>query len=65
MTLSQKIVYDSIIKYFNKYNKSPSIRIICRISGYSSPATVHKHLHKLEKLGYIELTGRKRGIILK
>lgn len=65
MTFSQKIVYDSILKYFRMYHKSPSIRNICRISGFSSPATIHKHLHNLEKLGYIELTGKKRGIILK
>lgn len=60
MTYSQKRIYNSIKKYIEENEEAPSIREICEIAGLSSPATVHKHLKNLEKLGYIDIEPKKK-----
>ena len=43
----------------------PSVRDICAAAGLSSPSTVHSHLHRLEKAGYIKRAeGQNRSIRL-
>lgn len=66
MTFMQKVIYDSIEKYINKYGESPSYRKIGLMAGLSSPATVHRHIHNLIKLGYIEMEkGKAKSIVIK
>jgi repressor LexA len=66
MTLKQQKIYDTIKEYIETYNEAPSIREICLIAGLNSPATVHKHLKNLERLGYIDIEPRvKKGIRIK
>ena len=66
MTYSQKRIYNSIKKYIEENEEAPSIREICEMAGLSSPATVHKHLKNLERLGYIDIETRvKKGIRIK
>lgn len=60
MTFSQQIIYDSIKKYIEENEEAPSIREICELAGLSSPATVHKHLKNLKKLGYIDIEPKKK-----
>lgn len=63
MTDKQKKIYN-IIKHFNATNGySPTIRELCEISGLSSTSTIHNHLKKLCKNGYITyLPEKKRSI---
>lgn len=66
MTFTQQIIYECIKKYIEEKEEAPSIREICEMAGLSSPATVHKHLKNLERLGYIDIEPRvKKGIRIK
>lgn len=66
MTLKQQKIYECIKEYIEMYNEAPSIREICLMADLSSPATVHKHLKNLERLGYIDIEhGVKKGIRIK
>ena len=49
----QQEILESIDEYINANGYSPSIRDLCEITGRNSPATIHYHLKKLKKLGYI------------
>lgn len=42
-----------IYKYSRKNGYPPTVREICDLAGLKSPVTVHSHLNKLEKEGYI------------
>ena len=59
LTFMQEVVYDSIDKYIKENNKTPSFRKIALMAGLSSPATVHKHIHNLISLGYLEMDPKK------
>lgn len=54
MTDSDKMIYNYIVTYISQYMFSPSIRDICDAVGLSSTSSVHAHLNKLERLGFIE-----------
>ncbi|MDK2919971.1 MAG: repressor LexA [Candidatus Petromonas sp.] len=52
---SQIKVYKAIKEFYKNHGYSPSIRELQKICGYKSTSSVHNHLKKLEKAGYIEL----------
>lgn len=54
LSKNQTRILETIILKINKYGYPPSIREICDAVGLRSTATVHSHLNKLEKLGYIK-----------
>lgn len=49
----QKQAYEFICDFTATHGYPPSVREIGAAIGLSSPSTVHSHLHKLEKAGYI------------
>lgn len=53
MTKKQSEIYEYIIGYMEKNLFSPTVREICEGVGLSSTSSVHSHLKKLEKQGYI------------
>ncbi len=59
----QKKVFEFIRNYIEQNNNSPSIREICEGVKLSSSATVHGHLMRLEKKGYIIRTSSKNRCI--
>lgn len=50
----QQQAYDYICSFTATHGYPPSVREIGNAIGLSSPSTVHSHLHKLEKAGYIK-----------
>ncbi len=59
----QKKILDFITDYISESNYPPTVREIASAIGLSSSATVHAHLSKLEKLGYIKkVKGSSRSI---
>lgn len=50
---------DYILKFIDEYTKrnriSPSMREIGKAVGLSSVSSVHGHVHRLQKKGYIEI----------
>jgi repressor LexA len=59
----QKKILDFIIDYISESGYPPTVREIASATGLSSSATVHAHLSKLEKSGYIKrVKGSSRSI---
>lgn len=59
----QRAVLEYISQYMQKHGYAPTIHEICDAIGVSSPATVHEHLQKLEKLGMLKRDWRRmRGL---
>jgi repressor LexA len=59
----QRAVLEFISQYMQKHGFAPTIHEICDAIGVSSPATVHEHLVKLEKIGMLKRDWRKmRGM---
>lgn len=66
----QREIYDFIVRYARRHGYPPTVREIGAEVGLTSPSTVHAHLAKLEKGGYLrrnptkpralELVGRAR-----
>ncbi|MCY4085380.1 MAG: transcriptional repressor LexA [Actinomycetia bacterium] len=66
----QRDIYDFIVRYARRHGYPPTVREIGAEVGLTSPSTVHAHLAKLEKGGYLrrnptkpralELVGRAR-----
>ncbi|QEK13742.1 winged helix-turn-helix transcriptional regulator (plasmid) [Crassaminicella thermophila] len=54
LTERQKEILNFIQKEINTKGYPPTVREICRAVGLKSPSTVHGHLAKLEKKGYIK-----------
>ncbi|MFL1471461.1 transcriptional repressor LexA [Paraclostridium bifermentans] len=54
LSKSQSKILDAIVVKINKFGYPPSVREICESVGLRSTSTVHSHLNKLEKLGYIK-----------
>jgi len=59
LTQRQKQIYDFLGAFNAKQGFSPTIKEIQRHFRLSSSATVHEHLNKLEKKGYLD---KKRGL---
>lgn len=65
LTKAQSAVLDCIRSYIKENGYPPSVRDICAAAGLSSPSTVHSHLNRLEKAGYIKRAeGQNRSIRL-
>lgn len=63
LTFMQEVVLECLHKYYNKHLRMPLQSEIKEMIGVNSKATVHKHLHNLEKKGYIIITPKfRRGI---
>lgn len=54
LSKNQAKILETIILKINKFGYPPSVREICEAVGLKSTSTVHSHLNKLEKLGYIK-----------
>lgn len=54
LSKNQTKILETIILKINKFGYPPSIREICDSVGLSSTSTIHFHMNKLEKLGYIK-----------
>ena len=59
LTVRQKQILRYITKQIQSNGYAPSVREIGKAVGLSSTATVHSHLQKLEKLGYIKKENQK------
>lgn len=64
MTRFQRKIFNIILDFKEEYNIYPTIREIQDLAYLYSTATVHMHLKNLEKLGYLKITGKPRGIII-
>jgi repressor LexA len=63
LTRRQKEVLDFVARYIDRHGVAPTIHEIGRHLKLSSPATVHKHLRKLEEKGAIRrLTHQSRAL---
>ncbi len=59
----ERQVLEFVAQFIQRYGYSPTLREIGDTVGLSSVATVHEHINKLEKKGYIKkIEGTKRGI---
>lgn len=71
LSKKQRDIFDYIVSEVQKKGYPPSVREICQAVGLKSTSTVHGHLEKLEKKGYIrrdpslpraiEILGRNDG----
>lgn len=63
LTLKQREILEHIRRYRTTNGLSPSIRDLLKLTGLRSTATVHQHLHALERKGIIRIHGhRRKGI---
>ncbi len=63
MYKKQRAVLEFVSQYMQQHGYAPTIAEICDAMGVSSPATVHEHLQKLEKIGMLKRDWRKmRGM---
>ncbi|WP_258360494.1 transcriptional repressor LexA [Moorella sulfitireducens (nom. illeg.)] len=53
LTTRQEMVLNYIRHYIETHGYPPTVRDICRATGLHSSSTVHGHLSRLEKKGYI------------
>lgn len=59
----ERQILEFVAQFIQRHGYSPTLREIGNGVGLSSVATVHEHLYKLEKKGFIrKLVGSKRGI---
>jgi repressor LexA len=56
----EKIVFNAIVEFFNKNKFPPTIRELCKLTGYKSTCTVQNKLKSLELKGYIETNKREK-----
>lgn len=63
MTRSQYNVYKVVKEFIEKNGYSPSVREICEILGYKSPASAEAHLQKLKDKGYITFVENRNRTI--
>jgi len=59
----QREVLLKIQNYIEENGYSPSVRELCKLTGKSSPATIHFHLKALKRKGYINYNERKNRTI--
>jgi repressor LexA len=58
LTKRQKEILDFLQSYLEKHRYSPSYREIMKKFGFSSLASVYKHLHILKRKGYVDAEKR-------
>ena len=63
LTKRQEEILDYIKKYMVSHGYPPTIREICKAKGVNSPATIHAHLHNLQKKGAIKMEESKNRAI--
>ena len=63
LTARQRQVLDFIVRYRRQYGRSPSLREIARALGLRSHSTVYRHLQRIQKKGYLEWQGGRRGAL--
>ena len=63
LTRKQEQILTFIKEYMVSRGYPPTIREICNAMGVSSPATVHAHLHNLQKKGVIRMEEAKNRAI--
>lgn len=63
LTRKQEQILIYIKEYMVSHGYPPTIREICNAMGVSSPATVHAHLHNLQKKGVIRMEEAKNRAI--
>lgn len=56
----EKIVFNAIVEFFNKNKFPPTVRELCKLTGYKSTCTVQNKLKSLELKGYIETNAREK-----
>lgn len=62
----EKIVFNAIVSFWDKNKYPPTIRELCKLTGYRSTCTVQNKLKSLEKKGYIEFVSQaKRTLRIK
>lgn len=59
----QKIIFDFIKEYINKYDLPPTIREIGQNTNITSTSVIHKHLKDLEQKGLIKRSQLKKRYI--
>ena len=55
MTKRQEDILRIINNYIMTEGIAPTVREICDITGLKSTSTVHGHIRRLEKMGYIKM----------
>ncbi len=63
LTNKQLQILNFLKEYMVSHGYPPTIREICKAIGTSSPATVHAHLHNLQKKGVIRMEQAKNRAI--
>ncbi len=63
LTKRQEEILDYIKQYMVSHGYPPTIREICKAKGVNSPATIHAHLHNLQKKGAIKMEESKNRAI--
>lgn len=63
LTKEQIYVLEQIKEYIDENGYSPSIRELCKITGKSSPATIHYYLKVLKQKGFIEYREKRNRTI--
>lgn len=59
LSKSQQKIYDFLLQYQELHGYPPSVREICEAVGLRSTSTVHGHLSRLEKKGYLRRDSTK------
>ena len=54
LSVPQQSIYDFIVRFHEDRGYPPSVREICKGVGLSSTSTVHGHLSRLERKGYLQ-----------
>lgn len=65
LSKNDKKVYEAITDYTKEHQYPPTVRDLCKLTGFSSTATIHNRLKSLVEKGYIEFDGCARGIRVK
>ncbi|ADQ41558.1 transcriptional repressor, LexA family [Caldicellulosiruptor acetigenus I77R1B] len=64
LTERQQQILNAVIGYINEKGYPPTIRELADIVGVKSSSTLHGHLQRLEKKGYITKEKRKPRTIV-
>ena len=64
LSAPQQSIYDFIVRFQEDKGYPPSVREICKGVGLSSTSTVHGHLSRLERKGYLQRDPSKPRALL-